>query len=141
MGADRGSMQECDDVAGPAWVHPCDGHSIAAEERILRVRARFAEDGCTLLPDTIEAVQKLLDERGVCAVDGVLDSDVINSCHKEFLQSWQQLDQRMSSEAIDRRQALSFNEVSSRQFGRFDVHESHCGARFKAARAHAERIL
>ena len=49
----------------------------------------MVQDGSTLLPDTIEAVQKLLDEQGVCALAGVLDPGVINSCHKEFLQSWQ----------------------------------------------------
>ena len=64
---------------------PCDGDSIETECAHLRVVAEFEQEN-TLTAATISAAATMLEEQGVCCLQGVLDVEVAgestsNDCH------------------------------------------------------------
>ena len=59
---------------------PCDGDSIETECTRLRVVAEFEQEN-TLTAATISAAATMLEEQGVCCLQGVLDVEVAGRVH------------------------------------------------------------
>ena len=63
----------------------CTGDSIETECTRLRIVAQFEQDQNTLTAATISAAATMLEEQGVCCLQGVLDVEVAGRVHNKRL--------------------------------------------------------